>query len=156
MKLSDKLIPSIMTVVIGFLFIMLGDQVIKIALTVVGVALLISALTDFMAKNNPLAIVKAILGIVVIVFGWTLLSLATYLMAIALLISGALQLYQRVTEKGGASSWKYVGPVISIVVAGCLLFNQGGTISWLFTVAGVLLIIEGILQLVECGAIKRK
>lgn len=154
MRLSNKLIPSIMTIIIGALFIMLGKEVISVALTVVGVALIISAITDFSGKNNTAGIIKLIIGVVVIAFGWLFVSLALYVMAVALLISGVLQLYGRITEKGGASAWKYVGPCISVVVAICLLFNQGGAISWMFTVAGIFLIIEGALQLLELLAKK--
>jgi uncharacterized membrane protein HdeD (DUF308 family) len=35
-------------------------------------------------------------------------------------------------------------PVIYILVAICLFFNQGGAISWVFILSGVFLILDGI------------
>lgn len=150
MKLSDKLIAAILTVVLGVLFIALKGGVIGIAMTVLGIALIVWSVFDFMKNDLTLAIVKLIAGVVVIVFGWTLASIALYVMAALLLVYGVYHLYQLIKARNSVSDWQFVEPAICAVIGILLLFNQGGTIDWVFIVSGIFLIIQGILNLICC------
>lgn len=153
MKTSNKLLSAVLTIALGILFIILKANVVSIAMTLLGAALIVSGIIDLVHKQLAPGIVKAIIGVAVIVFGWTLMSIAIYIMAALLLAFGVVQLVQAIKEKQNNTMKKvlsFIEPVLMVVVACCLLFNQGGTIAWAFIVAGVVLIVEGIIALIGC------
>ena len=149
MKITSNLITAILTIVIGVLFVALKGGVIGIAMTVLGVGLIVWAVLDLIDKNNTSGIIKLIAGIVVIVFGWTLASIVLYVMAALLLVYAVYQLYQLITGKV-KDFVKFIEPGVMALIAILLLFNQGGTIAWVFIVAGIFLIVEGALALINC------
>ena len=48
----------------------------------------------------------------------------------------------------------YIAPILNILLGLLLLFNQGGTLAWIFIVVGVLLIVDGVMLL--CSALSKK
>lgn len=153
-KNSEKLLQAILTIVLGVLFIVFKSDIIGIALTVLGIALIISAIIDLVHKQVTPCVIKAVVGVVIIVFGWTLMSAALYIMAALLLIYGILLLYQMIKEnkarvESADKALGFIKPVLYIVSAVCLLFNQGGTIEWVFILSGVFFIVEGIISLIQ-------
>ena len=148
MKVSNKLLTAILTVALGVMFIILKGEVVSIAMTVLGVALLVAAVIDLVNKQVPPAIVKGVMGAAVILFGWLFVSLALYVMAAVLLIYGLLIVYELAKAKT-KKVLSYVGPVIMIVAAICLLFAQGNAVNLMFIISGAFLIVEGVLMLVD-------
>lgn len=144
MKRSDKFLTALFTIVLGVLFIVLKGDVVSIGMTIMGVALIISSIIDLIKKQGSQSIVKLVIGIVVIVFGWTLVSAALYIMAAVLLITSVMQI-SAISKMTKGFNLSYLQPIMNLLVAICLLFNQGGTISWVFVVSGVCLIIEGVI-----------
>jgi hypothetical protein len=49
----------------------------------------------------------------------------------------------------------FIQPVGYLVVALCLLFNQGGTVDWVFILAGIFFIVQAALALVDCLATRK-
>ena len=132
MKVSEKIISAILTLVLGILFIVLKGQVVSIAMTILGVLLIVLGIMNLTTKLVAPGVVK--------------------ILAALLLIFGILQLYAQIklNTKGARiidTIFAYALPVICIVIAFFLFFNQGGTVDWVFIVAGVFTIIEGILML---------
>ena len=148
MTKSEKLISAILTILVGVLFIAFKAGVVGWAMTVFGVVLIVGGVLNLVDHIVPPAVVKIVMGVVVIVFGWTLMSAVLYVFAAVLLIYGILQIYDLVVNKI-KNVWGYLSPVFLVVIAVCLLFNQGGTINWVFVVSGIFLIIEGALLLVS-------
>lgn len=148
MKKSEKLLTALFTVALGILFLVLKDKVISIAMTIFGVSLLISSIIEMFKKQITQGTVKLLIGLLVIIFGWTLISAALYIMAAALLISSVIQIFaiSKVTKGFDLS---YFEPIMNIIISICLLFNQGGAISWVFIVTGICFIIEGMITLVD-------
>lgn len=154
MTKSDKILTALLTVVIGVLFIILKGGVISIAMTVLGAVLIVSAVIDLIHGHFVFAAVKAVIGILVIVFGWTLVSAVLYIFAALMLVYGVTQIaYMLKYKVTGFSAvdtlFKYADPVLAIVIAIFLLFNQGGTINWIFIVVGIALIVEGVIAFVN-------
>ena len=123
-------------------------------MTVLGVALIIAGVIDIVNKLTTAGVIKAVLGVALLVCGWTLVSLALYIMAAVLLIYGILLMIEIIknmkkSDKIANKVLKLVEPVVMIIVAACLLFNQGGAIAWVFILAGILLIVDGALGLVN-------
>ena len=152
-KKSEQLIQAILTIALGVLFMVFKSDIIGIAMTVLGVALIISAVVDLVHKQVAPCVIKAVVGVVIIVFGWTLMNAALYIMAALLLIYGILLLYQTIKDKERVENadkiLRFVKPILYIVISVCLLFNQGGTIAWVFILSGIFFIVEGIISLVQ-------
>lgn len=153
-KNQNKLIGALLLTVLGILFLIWKGGVISIAMTVLGVMLIVQAVLDLIAKNYVPCVVRGVLGVVIIVFGWAFVTVALYIMAAVLLIYGILQLIEAIKaypkQKNAVS--KIVGfiqPAVCILISVCLLFNQGGTISWVFIIAGIFLIVQGVLGLID-------
>ena len=153
-KKPEKLIGAILTVALGVLFMVCKNDIIGITMTLIGVALIVSAIVDLIHKQVTPCVIKAVVGVVVIVFGWTLMSAALYIMAALLLIYGILLLYQTIKQRHlfidtTSKMLKYVEPILCVIIAFCLLFNQGGSIEWVFILSGIFFIVEGIISLIQ-------
>ena len=148
----SPILNAVLTILMGVLFIILKERVIKYALTVFGAVLVVLAVVDLIDHIIPAAIIKAVIGVLAIVFGWTLFSAALYILAALLIIYGLVQIYELARAKVRASKGAYTlliyaVPAVSIAAGLCLFINQGGTVTWVFILTGVLLIIEGVLSL---------
>lgn len=154
MNEKNNKITGLALIVIGLLLVILKNEVISLVMTVMGVALIVSAVSDFRDGASKTGTVKAVIGVCIIVFGWVFVNLALYIIAAIIIIQSIfsildiskalpseLSLGQRVTV--------YLKPAAGLVAGGCLLFNLGGTMAWVFILSGILLIVEGILSLVE-------
>lgn len=158
---QNKLISALLMTVLGVLFIIFKNDVIGVALTVLGVLLVVQAVLDFVHKAYVSGVIRAVMGALILVFGIgnLLVTVALYIIAAVLLIYGILQLIgalKAITKKSKlfAKIFAFVEPAICLFVSICLLFNQGGTVAWVFIIAGVFLIIDGVLALIDCVANK--
>lgn len=158
---SDKMIEGALTILLGILFLILQGEVIKVAMTILGVVLIVMAVLDLLDHQTFPAIVKAVFGVVVLIFGLALTTAALYVLAAVLLIWGIYELYAKlkIHLKGnsvGLTVMLYIAPVLNIVLGLLLLFNQSGTVAWVFIVVGVLLIIDGVMLLCDAFSKKKK
>ena len=156
---TTKLLPALLMILVGALFLLWKGAVISAAMTVIGVLLIVSAIVNLVRKNYVAGVVGAVMGVMVLCFGWLFLSVALYVLAAILLIYGILLLIEV-----GKRGFRHMGalavvirvaqPVICILIAACLLFNQGGTVDWVFILSGLFLIVEGVLALGDAMGIK--
>ncbi|MGN0571203.1 MAG: DUF308 domain-containing protein [Candidatus Fimenecus sp.] len=159
MNKKECIVSAVASIALGVLFIVLKNDVISVALTVFGVLLLCAAVFDFVHRFVSMGIVKAVLGVCVLVFGWVFVNLALYILAAAIIIMGLLQIVNtyRAMLVGftfGEKCLLYLKPVGTVIAGACLLFNQGGTVAWVFIATGVLLVAVGILEIVD--AVRQK
>lgn len=154
MTKKGNVFSAAISIVLGLMLLIMKDDVISIALTILGIAVIISAIVDFKNKMTNSAIIKAVIGVCILLFGWLFVNLALYILAAAIIISGLLQIsdiskLSPVNLPAKEKALLYLKPVLTVLAGACLLFNQGGTIAWVFTATGILLIAEGILDLVH-------
>ena len=86
MKLSSNLITAILTIALGVLLAVFKEGIIGIAMTVLGVGLIIWAIIDLIDKKMEPAIIKAVAGVAVILLGWLVASIVLFVFAGLLLI----------------------------------------------------------------------
>lgn len=156
---QNKLVSAVLMTVLGVLFLIWKNGVVSIAMTVLGALLIVQAILDIVHKAYVSGAIRAAIGVAIIVFGWALVTITLYIMAAVLLIYGILQLVGALKDldkdsKLLAKILAFIEPAICLFISICLLFNQGGTISWVFIVAGIFLIIDGVVALVGCLANK--
>ena len=162
MTKASQLVSSIMTLILGILFVILKGEVVGIALTVFGVVLIVTAIIELVRKNIVSGIIKAVLGIAVLAFGWALLDIALLVIGIVLIIFGILELVKRIVaivkKQNGkllATILGFISPVFSAVAGYFLVTSSGEAVNWAIILGGVLLIIDGILALIEALVSKK-
>ena len=160
MNKPSQFVSALMTLALGILFVILKGDVIGIAITVLGIALLVSAIIDFVKKNVTAGVIKAVLGVVVLVLGGLFLNIALIILGIVLLIYGVLELIKRLTaKKKKVKAWaRVIGliePVICIVASIFLITSSGEALSWAVLVGGIFLIIDGVLALIAALGTKK-
>lgn len=153
-KNSEKLVTAILTIVIGVLMIWLKGEVISIALTIAGAILIIVGVLALVDRDIAKAIVDIVIGVLIIVFGWIFVDVMLIIAAALLIIYGLYDIYLLIKSKTKFDKWynallAYAAPVVFIIIGILLLCNAGGVIDWVFIVAGIFAIIDGILLLIE-------
>lgn len=154
MKKSEKIVASVLTLTLGILLMVLKGGTLQVFTSVFGLMLVILSVFDFVAKDFKLGVAKCVIGVLILVFGWLIVKVALYVLAAGLIIIGVWGIYDLI-KCGASFSWSvrpillYARPLVCAVIGILLLFNQGGTLDWVFVVGGILTVIEGGLLLVE-------
>ena len=156
---TTKLLAAILTITVGVLFLIWKGAILSVAMTVAGILLIVSAVLSLIQKNYVACVINAVIGVFIIVFGWLFVTVVLYILAAILLIYGILLLIEQL--KRGFKNMgilaiiiRLAQPVFCLFIAGCLLFNRGGTIAWVFILSGIFLIVQGVLALVDCLGLK--
>lgn len=161
MTKKSSLFISILTAVIGLLFIILKNDVIGISMTIIGVFLIVMGVLYLIDKLFLSGVIWIVIGVVIIVFGWVLATVVIYILAVYFIISGIINIINLIKAHTKGTNFLYTlliyaFPVFSIIIGILLCFNQGGTIAWIFIVCGILLLIDGIVGIVQSLVSKEK
>ena len=154
MTKTEKIISSVAAIAIGVLLIVLKGGVLTFLNVLVGVVLVALGIFDLINKEVKLGVVKCVIGALILAFGWLLMQAILYIFAALLLIVGICWIYDlfRCGVKP-CKDWRiileYVKPSICLLIGLFLLFNQGGTVNWVFVVCGICTVIEGSLLLFD-------
>ena len=154
MKKSKKeaLFTALSLIAVGILFVIFKSEIISIALTVIGGYLVVWGIVNVINKLFYNGIVKIVFGALVLVAGWLFIQIALYLLGAFLLISGASDLYRIFKNKIKKVTISFIAriiqPIIYVMVAVCLFFNQGAALSWVFIASGIFLMLDGVVALV--------
>ncbi len=158
LNMTNDLVTALALICIGLLFIIFQGDIISIAMTAVGVVLIVLGVLDAVGGHTMVGVAKIVFGVLVLAAGWLVVSLALYVLGAFLLIGGISQLITVLKIKVKKITLGYITnilqPIVYILVAICLFFNQGGAISWVFIVSGIFLIVDGGVALI--GALDRK
>jgi uncharacterized membrane protein HdeD (DUF308 family) len=145
---SNELLTAIALIIIGGLFIIYKGEVISIAMSLIGITLVVLGIIDILRARVFSGVVKLVFAALVVLAGWLFVTLALYVLGAFLLIAGITQLIAisklKIKKLTLPAVMHIAQPVIYILVAICLFFNQGGAISWVFILSGVFLILDGI------------
>lgn len=149
---GNEIATAVALIVIGVLFMIYKNGIVSIAMSLIGVTLIVLGVVDILRKSTMAGVVKIVLGALVLMAGWLFVTLALYILGACLLIGGIGELSQllrvKVKRVTLPHAMRFVKPVIYIIVAICLFFNQGGALSWVFTVSGIFFIINGAASLI--------
>ena len=149
---GNEIFVAVALIAIGALFMIYKSEIISIAMTLIGVTFIVSGVVDILRKMTMIGGIKIVIGVLVLMAGWLFITLALYILGACLLVAGISEICRLSTIKTKkmtlALAMHYLQPVIYILVAICLFFNQGGALSWVFTVSGIFLIIDGIVALI--------
>lgn len=152
MNQKENVASALGSILLGILLIVMKGKIITAAITLLAVFVIVGAIMDFVAGLVNYGIVKSVAGICILVFGWVFASLAFYILAAGIIIMGLLQISSikktmLVNLTAGERFQEYFRPGLMVAAGACLLFNQSGTIAWVFIVTGVLLVVNGVMAL---------
>ena len=158
MKFS-RFASAVMMRVLGVLFIWKQSDVITIATWVLGIALIVLGVLDFLSKDLFSAIVKAALGVVILVLGNTVIDIALTILAIIMIVLGAVQFFEifRRRASGTERLFALVSAVLYVVIGVLLLLDH--LMDWMFIVIGVFMIVDALCDIAygaRAGKGKRK
>ncbi len=141
---TDNLFNSILYIGIGLLIAIFGMKLLDIAMTVVGVVLIVIGVLKVLKKNYIEGAIMAAIGILVIVGAWFFIEVIMIVFGVALIIKGVMDLIKSIQTK---NTWALVSAIITAVVGILLAVNGAGVLNWLFIIIGAILIIDGVLLL---------
>ncbi len=157
-RFGNDIVTAVALIVIGALFMIYKSEVISIAMSLIGAVLIVLGIVDITRQFVVSGVVKIVFAVLVLAAGWMFITLALYILGAFLLIAGISELYNlskvKIKKITLPVAMHIAQPIIYILIAICLFFNQGGALSWVFTVSGLFLIIDGVVALI--GAFDKK
>ena len=150
-EFDSRLLLAIGLIAMGILLIVGGvssvQQLISIAITVIGVVFIVLGLIDVLHKDYPVGFFRIVIGIVVILLGWFLYWIAFIVYAAITLLAAIGTLLDKNSDKFGA----IVQIVVSVFM---LLFAFGSKFAWsianiLTYVTGAIMILDGLYVLYQ-------
>ena len=148
MKTSERIILALVTITLGVLLIAWQGDIIQVLMTVLGIALMVLGILDWIERDLKIAGLKALLGLLSIAFGWLLVTVVSYIMATAIIL---LAVYLAVCffkqgnkiclSVGSVSLW--VKPIFLFLMGLFLFLNNGGDAVWAFILVGIITVLLG-------------
>ena len=155
MEKTNKYISAVVMMAIGLLLIILKDGIINILLTALGVALIVMGILDAVQRKDVVrCVIKCVIGAVIILGGWVFVPVMLYILGALLVIVGILwiiKLVQRHTKGANliGTITAYLVPALYILIGVCLFFYQSAFVDVVFIIVGVIVLVDGIIQLVN-------
>lgn len=151
---KENMISSVIFILLGVMLMIMKGGIISLMLTFLGITALVLGVLDMIDHRTNSGVVKIVIGLCIIIFGWMFVNLAFYILAAVLLLQGISQIVNISKFSPVNLTMKeriiiYFKPAVNVLAGACLLFNQGGTIGWIFWVVGILMVVEGILGLFD-------
>ncbi len=151
---NNKVLTGVLLSVIGLLFIILKGEIISILLTCFGILFIVNGIISIINKDMTKGIIIIVIGIITILFGWLFITIALYVLGALLIVYGIYDLILKLNIKViFDNTFKkviyYLIPALYFVAGFCLFFNQGETISFVFILTGIILLINGVLIVLE-------
>lgn len=152
---TSYLVSAAVKLAIGILFVILKAEVVGICITLLGVALLVMGIIDLVHSDIAGGVIKIVLAAAVTLIGWRLLEVALIVLGIVLLVNSILDIVKIILEavknKGAnilATVLGLIEPALALVASIFLITSRGTAIEWAVIIAGVILIINGVIALI--------
>ena len=154
MKVSERIIFALVTITLGVLLIAWRGDIIQVLMTVLGIALLVLGVLDWIERGVKIAAIKLFLGVLSLAFGWLLVPAVSYILATALVLF-AVYLAVDFFRCGNKISLAFrsislwIKPVLFFLMGLFLFLNNGGDADWAFVLVGVMAVPLGGILLAE-------
>ena len=140
-------------ITVGVLFIVLKIEIIKIATIILGLFFLTFGIVDLVNNLYFFGIPKVTIGGVAVILGLFGEKIAIYILCVLLIIHGITALIDYFKQAKfldlKEKIIKLTQTAVLVIVAVLLLCSNGGIVSWLMVLIGVLLVITGIAMVTE-------
>ena len=144
-KSSSNVASALLYIVIGVLLIVFRAETLNWAMTAMGVFFIISGILDIAKKNAVGGVVSLSIGIAILVLGWLATHIVLLVLGILLAVKGVMALLQALTHK--TTLLGILFPILTVLAGLSLAFGRG--LEYMLIVAGVILVVDGLLGLVN-------
>ena len=141
---DTNLFVSILYVALGLLLVIFPGDALNWAMTLAGVFFIISGILELVKKNWFGGAISLIIGIVILALGWTLIDIVLLVLGILIAVKGLIALVNAL-KKRKKNALSIVFAILTVVVGLILAF--GNALTVMTVIAGVLLVINGLLGL---------
>ena len=141
-----------MFILVGIICLVFGGEMISWMLTIAGVLFVIFGILEILKKNLVSGIISIVIGAVILLGGWLFVEIIMLIFGILITLKGVLALVQALKHK---SALDLVFAVLTVAAGLVLAFAFGEAANIVIRVAGALLLVNGILELVGKGFIKK-
>jgi uncharacterized membrane protein HdeD (DUF308 family) len=149
-KKKSELFSALLYIVIGVLLAIFKEGVLDWAIFLVGAIFIISGILEVAKKNYTGGAISLIIGIAILILGGFLKDIVFLVLGILIAVKGFVALIDALKAKN-KNALNIVFPVLTIAFGILLAF--GNLVGRVIFVAGILLVIDGVIGLV--GAIKK-
>lgn len=150
-KTNSELFSSILYILIGVLLVIFKGETLNWAMTIAGIFFIVSGALEVVKKNYHGGAVSLVIGIAILVLGWLAVDIVLLVLGILVAIKGGVALFDAL--KGNKpNALDVVYPALTIALG--VLIALGEIVEILIIIAGVLLIIDGVLGLI--AEVKKK
>lgn len=139
---NSELLSSLILVLVGLLLVIFRTSVLQWAMTAVGAVFAVFGVLDLLKKNWVNGGVSIAIGAAIIIFGWALTEVVLIVLGVLIALKSLVSLYEVLKNK------KKNVPEIIYAAAGVLLgvlLAFGNLVSALVLIAGILLIVDGVI-----------
>ena len=143
-KKNSSFFTSLLYIIIGVLLIVFRDQTLGWAMTAAGVFFVISGILDLLRRNVLGGVVSVIIGVAVLVLGWTVAHIVLLVLGILIAVKGIVS-FLDAFKRSKKTLLSILFPIFTVVVGLMLAF--GNALSIMILVAGILLVVDGVLGL---------
>ncbi len=143
---------GIMYIIFGLLCIILQSRILLFAAIAIGIVFIVFGIINILMMMIPFGVLLLVLGILIILAGWLMIAVLFFVIAIAMIIIGIQRLVRFNRTKALNDSMlcpECIRAVLLIVIGVLLFFFQKGTVSAMFIIAGILMIIAGIMAIAD-------
>ncbi len=144
-KKDNGLLTSVLYIVIGALLIAFRNEMLQWAMTIAGIFFLVFGVLELIKMNWIGGAVSIIIGIVVLILGWTVTKIVLLVLGILLAIKGVVALFGAFGSKKN-KVLNIIVALLTIVVG--LIVAFGNALGYIVIIAGVMLIVDGVVGLV--------
>lgn len=149
---NQATVAGIIYIIFGLLCIIFRGGIISFAAFCAGIALIVFGIVQLVNELVISGTIMLVFGIAILFAGWFMISMIFYMIAIAMIVVGIFKLVEFFKKRAVNDSIlrpEGLRPILLTLCGVVFLFNQRGTVSVVFIIVGILLIIAGILSIVE-------
>ena len=153
LKLStSNILTCLVYAVIGVLLCIFKGGSLNILMTVVGALLVVLGLVDLI-KNKQVGkgLIEALLGAAIIVCGWLVVDLVLLILGVVLIVKGVMEIVKN--RKAGFVA--NLSSIMLLVIGVLLVVANWVLLDFMFIIAGVIFIVNGVLALFGKTLIKK-
>ena len=151
-SVNSNLITALLYILVGIVLTAFGGEVLSWAMTIAGALFIIFGALELIKKNIIAGIISIVIGIVIILGGWLFLTLVLIVLGVLIAVKGVLALLKALKTK--KKNWFDIIFAVLTILAGILL-AFGNAADIIIRIGGILLIIDGALEILGKGLSKK-
>lgn len=152
-KQNFSVSSPLLYILLGALLVIFNADLLSWAMTVAGVFFLVMGVLDLIKGRVTSGVVNLAIGVIIIVIGWTIVDVVLRVLGVLVAAKGVIDLLALLKPKK-KNVLAIIFAAVTIAIGVMLAVTPGSVLSIVMKIAGVLLIVDGVLGLI--GAAKQK